>query len=197
MGWPSFSICLGSSAGGSTLPHKVPCPVLVPSGVTQWSHGLAPETPRQSWPWPPAWLRASGHSADMSLCHGGQGAWTHKMQVHPRYCCPGVLGQHLGVMATSVREKFPPAPPSVLHPLWKPRGGCCTWCCPLWRGMATPHAGGGWDSRREHCLQPAGRGTVQCPLSGLPITQQKKCRKGARKDNRKQGTWLGRKKHPA
>lgn len=38
---------------------------------------------------------------------------------------------------------------------------------------------------------------MQCPVSGLSITQGKKCRKEVRKDNRKQGTWLGRKKHPA
>ena len=40
-GWPS-SICVGSSADGSTHPHKASCSVLLPSGVIRCSHGLAP-----------------------------------------------------------------------------------------------------------------------------------------------------------
>lgn len=75
----------------------------------------------------------------------------------------------------------------VLHPWWKPHGQC---------GMATCATQGTGEQEHGQCCQgvlPAVNQTeagqpgssalwaVQCPVSGLSITQGKKCRKGVEK----------------
>lgn len=62
----------------------------------------------------------------------------------------------------------------------------------FWQGMLPAASGVGAGQAGNGVPQ-----AVQHPVSGLSITLGKKCRKRVRKDNRKQGAWLGRKKHPA
>lgn len=172
-GWPS-SICVGSSADGSTHPHKASCSALLPSGVTRWSHGLAPAAggfcpahPGRAGPGSQPGLEQLGspslqHRAATSLGRtiGVSGPTGCKYPPGHSPCCQGVLGQHPGVTATSAGEKFPPAPPPILDLPWKPCGRCCPRCCPLQRGMAPSRVAlvpravrGGQGQQQGRCWQ--------------------------------------------
>lgn len=106
MGWPSSSLCVKSSADGSTHTHTSPCSVLVlssiPDGPMAWPLALISAQPMQA-------ALALAPCPAQSHVPWATGSGCLDLQVLPGHCpcTQGVLGQHLHMTAIKCQGKAP------------------------------------------------------------------------------------------